>query len=69
MVKDEVDDLVADFHSFPQLLNVHVVNDIRRADLHTTKTLVPEPCPFEVEVAIEDLKSYKSPGIVQITVE
>jgi len=30
---------------------------------------VPEPSAFEVELAIEKLKSHKSPGIDQIPVE
>jgi hypothetical protein len=30
---------------------------------------VPEPSTFEVELAIEKLKSHKSPGIVQISAE
>ena len=69
IVKDEMGDLVADFHSilaacrkhFSQLLNVGEVNDVR----HTAEPLVPEPSTFEVELALEKLKSYKSPGIDQ----
>jgi hypothetical protein len=30
---------------------------------------VPEPSAFEVELAIEELKSHKSPGIDQIPAE
>ena len=30
---------------------------------------MPEPSAFEVELAIEKLKSHKSPGIVQIQAE
>ena len=30
---------------------------------------MPEPSAFEVELAIEKLKSHKSPGIVQIPAE
>ena len=51
---------------FSKLLNVHGVNDIKHTDIHTAEPLVPEPSPFEVEVAIEKLKSHKSPGIDQI---
>jgi len=51
IVKDEKGDLVADFHSimarwkkyFSQLLNVHGVNNVRQAEIHTTEPLVPEP--------------------------
>ena len=51
---------------FSQLLNVHGVNDVRQAKIHTAEPLVPEPSAFEVELAIENLKSHKSPGIDQI---
>ena len=36
---------------------------------HTAEPLVPEPSVFEVELAIEKLKSHKSPGIDQIPAE
>jgi hypothetical protein len=35
----------------------------------TAEPLVPDPSPFEVEVAIEKLKRYKSPGSDQIPAE
>ena len=54
---------------FSQLLNVHEVNDIRQAEIHTVEPLVPEPSAFEVELAIEKLKNHKSPGIDQIPAE
>ena len=62
IVKDEKGDLVADSHSimakwrnyFFQLLNVHGVNDVRQAEIHTAEPLVPEPSAFEVELAIEN---------------
>ena len=61
IVKDEKGDLVADSHSimvrwrnyFSQLLNVHGVNDVRQAEIHTAEPLVLEPSAFEVELAIE----------------
>ena len=67
IVKDEKGDLVADPHSimarwrnyFSQLLNVHEVNDITQAEIHTIEPLVPEPSAFEVQLAIEKLKNYK----------
>jgi len=73
-VKDDKGDLVADFHSilarwrnyFSQILNVHGVNDVRQTKIHTAEALVPEPSASEVELAIEKLKSHKSPGIDQI---
>ena len=54
---------------FLQLLNVHGVNDVRQTEIHTTEHLVPQPSAFEVEMAIEELKSHKSPGIDQIPAE
>jgi len=51
---------------FSQLLNVHGVNDVRQTEIHTAELLVLEPSAFETELAIEKLKSYKSPGIDKI---
>jgi len=50
-------------------LNVHGVNDVRQTEIHTAEPLVPESSSFEVEIAIEKLKSYKSPGIDEILAE
>ena len=69
--------MVANSHSivsrwrnyFSQLFNVHVVKDVGQAEIHTAKPLVPEPSASEVEVAIDRLKSHKSPGIEQIPAE
>ena len=77
IVKDEKGDLVADSHSivarwrkyFSQLFNVHGVKDVRQAEIHTAEPLVPEPSAAEVELAINKLKSHKSPGIDQIPAE
>jgi len=44
-------------------LNVHTVNDVRQRETYTTEPLVPEPSAFEAELAVEKLKSHKSPGI------
>jgi hypothetical protein len=60
IVKDEIGDLVVDSHSmlarwsnyFSQVLNVHGVNDVRQAEIHTTELLVPEPSVSEIELAI-----------------
>jgi len=43
-----------------QLLNVHGVNDVRQAEIHTAEPLVPKPNAFELELAMEKLKSHKS---------
>ena len=77
IVKDEKGDLVADSHSivarwrnyFSQLFNVHGVKDVRQAEIHTAEPLVPEPIAAEFELAIDKLKSHKSPGIDQIPAE
>jgi hypothetical protein len=77
IVKEENGYLLADSHSilnrwknyFCQLLNAHGVNDVRQTEIHTAEPLVPEPGSSEVEIAIEKLKRYKSPGIDQIPAE
>jgi len=52
-----------------QLFNVHGVKDVGRAEIHTAELQVPESSAAEVEVAIDKLKSHKSPGIDQIPAE
>ena len=42
---------------FSQLLNVHVVKDVKQAEIHTAEPLVPQSSAFEVELAIEKLKA------------
>jgi len=77
IVKDEKSDLVADSHSivawwgnyFSQLFNMHGVKDVGQTEIHTAEPLVPEPSVCEVELAIDKLKSHKSPGIDQIPAE
>jgi hypothetical protein len=77
IVKDEKGDFVADSHSivatwknyFSQILNVHGISDVRQAEIHKAEPLVPESSVLEVELAIEKLKSHKSPGIDQISAE
>jgi hypothetical protein len=54
---------------FSQILNVHGVNDVRQTEIHTAEPLVPETSASEIELAIEKLKSHKSPGIDQIPAE
>jgi len=76
-VKEEKGDLVADTHSivakwrkhFSQPFNVHRVKDVRQAEIHTAEPLAPEPSASEFELAIDKLKSHKSPGIDQILAE
>ena len=77
IVEYEKDDLVADSHIivarwrnyFSQLFNVHGVKDVGQAEIHTAEPLVPERSASDVKVAIDKLKSHKSPGIDQIPAE
>jgi hypothetical protein len=48
---------------------MHEVNDVTQTEVHTAAPLVPEPSASEVELAIEKVKSHRSPGIDQITVD
>ena len=73
IVKDDKGDLVADSHRivarwrnyFFQLFNVHGVKDVGQVEISTADPLVPEPSAFEVELAIDKLKSHKSPGLMK----
>jgi hypothetical protein len=56
-------------NDFCQLLNVHGTTDVRQTEKHTVEPLVPELSAFEVEIATEKLKSYKSRGVDHILVE
>ena len=77
IVKDEKGDLFADSHAivarwrnyFSQLFNVHGVKAVGQAEIHTAELLVPEPSASEVELAIDKLKSHKSPSIDEIPAE
>ncbi len=77
LIKDETGDLVTGCYSilarwrdyFSQLLNVHGVHDVSETETHTAEPLVPEPSAFEVDLAIEKVKSHKSPCIDQIPAE
>ena len=77
IVRDKKGVLVTDYHSvlarwrnhFFQLFNVHGVNDVRQAEMHTAEPLVLELSAFDVEMAIEKLKRCGSPGIDQIPTE
>jgi hypothetical protein len=75
-MKDENGDLFADSHSildryfyFSQLLTVYRVSDVRHIEIHTAEPIVPDPSPFEVEIAIAKLKRCKSSGSDQIQAE
>jgi len=45
------------------------VKEVGQAEIHTAELLDPEPSASEVELAIDKLKSHKSPGIDQIPAE
>jgi hypothetical protein len=76
-VKNESGVLLADFHNilnrwknyFSHSVNVYCAGNIRQIEIHTAEPLVPDPSPFEYEIAIAKLKSYKSPGSDQISTE
>ena len=77
IVKEEKSDLVADCRSilarwrnyFSPLFNVHGIKGGGQVEIPTAEPLVPEPSAFEVEFAIDKLKSHKSPGIDEIPAE
>jgi hypothetical protein len=46
-----------------------VVSNIRQIETHTAEPLVPDPPPFYVEIAVEKLESYQSPGNDHIPVQ
>jgi hypothetical protein len=48
---------------------VHNVSDVRQREVHTTELLIPDPNPFEAEIAIVKLKKYKLPDNDQIPAE
>jgi len=54
---------------FSQLFNVHAINDVRQTEIHTVEPLAPKLSAFEVEMAIEKLKSPSSPVVGQIPAE
>jgi hypothetical protein len=51
---------------FSLVLNVHGVKAVRQSETHRAEPLVPEPKAFEFDLANENLKSHKSPGIDEI---
>jgi hypothetical protein len=51
---------------FCQLLNVHVVNEVKQTEIHTAKPLVPELDLLMLKLLLKKVKWYKSPGTDQI---
>jgi hypothetical protein len=72
IVKDEKGDLATYCHSilagwrnhFSQLLNAYVLDVVRHTEIHTAERTVPE-----FYMAIEKIKSHKSPDIDQTPAE
>ena len=56
-------------HTGPVTGSLYLFSEVRHTELHTEEPLVPEPSAFEVQLAIEKLKSHKSPGTDQIPAE
>jgi len=48
---------------------VHAVKEVGQAETHTAEPVVPELSAAELELAIDKVKSHKSPGIDQIPAE
>ena len=57
MVADSYSILARWRNHFSQLLKVHGFNYVKETEIHTAEPLVPEPSAFEVELAVEKLKS------------
>jgi hypothetical protein len=57
---------VEQLHSITELCGI---GDVGQMETHTAEPLVPDPGPFDVDIAITKLKQYKSPGSVQIPLE
>jgi hypothetical protein len=61
LVKDDHSALQAHSYSilirwrnyFSQLLNVHVVSNVRQIEMHRAELLAPDHIPFEVEIAMQ----------------
>jgi hypothetical protein len=73
-VTDENGNVLADSHNilngyFSQFLNAHRVSDVRQIEIHRAEQLVPDPSPFEVEIAISKLKRCKSLSSDEIAAE
>ena len=73
IIQDEKGDLVTDSHCilarwrnhYSQLFNVCGVSDVRQGEIHTAEPPVPETSAHGAEMAIENLRTRKSPGVDQ----
>jgi hypothetical protein len=43
--------------------HAHRVSDVRQVEIYTTEPLVSQPNPFEAEIAIANMESYKLPDM------
>ena len=74
IVRDKKGNLVTNSHSilvwwrkhFSQIFNVYEVSDVRHIEIHSAETQVSEPSAFEIEMAIQKLKSHTLTGADQI---
>jgi hypothetical protein len=77
LIPNDRGDLLADPHDifnrwqnyFCQLLNVHGAGGVTQTEMHTVEPFEPQSSASEAEVAIGNLKSYKSPGVDLIPAE
>jgi len=75
--QDEKGDLVTGSHSilarwrnqFSQLFVIHGISEVRQTEIHTAEPIAPEPCVFEFEMSIENIKGHKSTGVDQVPTE
>jgi hypothetical protein len=47
---------------FSQLLNVRRISDVMQTEIHTAEPILPDPSPFENEIAVKKLKRYNWPS-------
>jgi hypothetical protein len=64
LVKDENGDVLADSQIlnrwnsyFLQLLNIHIISDVRQTEIPTAEPPVPGPSCLEADIAIAQLKT------------
>ena len=50
-------------------MNVHGDSAVRETEIHTAEPVVPVPNAFQVEMAAEKIKMYRSPGTDQFPAE
>jgi len=56
-------------NNFSQLLHVHGARHVRQTEIHMAEPLVPKPSASEIDLAIENINTHKSPGSDQIPAE